>query len=171
MDEYTFKKLQRRGPRGRVSLLVKHLIKKQELTDKEICEAVKAKFPEASTSVKCVQYYRYQMRTDGLIPPAKVNRRKDKIILMWELVPGNNADFVDGIPGTDERIEGQYNGKQLIAKCRKLYMLITEATKNDAYEKLYSVPSCALFLNQFGWECIEFQMTIKCKEYKEEGEE
>ena len=85
------------------------------------------------------------MRTDGLIPPAKVNRRKDKTILMWELVPGNNADFTDGIPGTDERIEGQYNGKQLIAKCRKLYMLITEATKNDAYEKLYSVPSCALF--------------------------
>lgn len=164
----TIKKIQRRGPRGKVSLLVKHLIKNQELTDKEICEAVKAKYPDASTSVKCVQYYRHQMRTEGKLPPAKINRRKDKTIFMWELIPGDTADFIDGIPGTDERIEGQYNGKQLIVKCRKLYMAITNATKAEAYEKLYSVPSCALFLNKFGWECIEFAMTVKCKEYKEE---
>ena len=170
MEDYVFNKIQRRGPRGKVSMLVKHLIKKQELTDKEICEAVKAKFPEASTSVKCVQYYRYQMRTEGEIPPAKVNRRKDKTILMWELIPGENAVFVDGIPGTAESLEGSYNGKQLIKKCRKLYMVIAEATKSDAYEELYSVPSCALFLNKLGWDCVEFTTTVKCKEYKEKEE-
>lgn len=168
MEEYTFKKTQRRGPRGRISLLVKQLIKKQELSDKEICDYVKNKYPEASTSVKCVQYYRHQMRTDGQFPPAKVNRRKDKTILMWELIPGSKAVFIDGIPGTDETIEGQYNGKQLINKCRKLYMILSEATKTDAYEELYSVPSCALFLNKLGWECVEFATTVKCKEYKKE---
>ena len=168
--DFEYKKTQRRGPRGLVSALVKSLIKKQELTDKEICDYVKSKYPEASTSVKCVQYYRYQLRTEGQIPPAKINRRKEKTILMWELIPGPNAGYVEGIPGTGEQLEGQYNGKQLIKKCRQLYMATTKASSTSAYERLYSVPTCALYLHNLGWECIEFQTTVKCKEYKESNE-
>lgn len=168
MIEINVKNTQTRGPRGKIAILVKHLIKRQELTDKEICEAVKAKYPEAQTSVKCVQYYRHQMRSEGTLPPAKINRRKEKTILMWELIPGDNAMYIDGIPGHSEVIEGQYNGKQLIEKCRRLYITILSMSKEQAHRDLYSVPSCVLFLNKLGWSCVEFAMTVKCKEYKEE---
>lgn len=157
----TIRTRQKRGPRGKIAILVRQLIKKQELTDKEICETIKTKYPEASTSIKCVQFYRCQMRAEGEIPPAKINRRKEKTILMWELIPGDNAAYIQGIPGSEEKIEGQYNGKQLINKCRKFYMVITGATKREAYKHLYSVPTCALFLKKLGWECVEFAKTIK----------
>lgn len=160
----TYKKRQSRGPKSLISALVKSLIRKQELSDKEICAYVKSKYPDASTSVKCVQYYRYQLRTDGLIPPAKVNRRKDKIILMWEIIPRANAKFLEGC-GPIETFEGTYTGKQLIKKCREIYAYLYDANKTQAYEAIYSVPVCALFLLELGWDCVEIETTVKCKEY------
>lgn len=164
----TIKKRQKRGPRGLVSALVKSLIIRNELTDKEICERIKERFPDASTSVKCVQYYRYQLRTAGKIPPAKVNRRQERTILMWELIPGPKACYTEGFPGHDESLEGQYTGKQLMTLCRKIYMNLTEVDKHQANEKIYSVPVCVLLLHKLGWECIEFQHTIKVNEYVKE---
>lgn len=155
------KRRQSRGPRSLVSMLAKALIKKAELTDKEICEKIKERYPEASTSVKCIQYYRYQMRTDGEIPPAKVNRRKEQIILMWELIPG-----VTAIP--QENLEGQYTGKALIKRCREVMQKTYNVSKKQAWEELYSVPSCALFLREIGWDCVEFQTTRKINEYVED---
>lgn len=156
-----YKKRQTKGPRGMVSLLAKSLIKKNEMTDQEMCDFIKAKYPDASTTVKCIQYYRYQMRTEGKIPPAKINRRKDKIIYMWETIPGINAVECDNL-------EGQYTGKQLINKCREVMMKVCDVSKQYAWEELYSVPTCALFLNKLGWDCIEFQTTVKINEYKKE---
>lgn len=158
----TIKRHTTRGPRGLVSKTVKTLIKRGDLTDKEICEYIKSMWPEANTSVKAVQYYRYQMRTDGLIPAAKINRRKEKTILMWELIPGPVAAC------TEMQLEGQYDGKQLIKKCREVLIALTQCSKDYAYENLYSVPTCALFLHELGWECIEFKMTVKVNEYVEE---
>lgn len=158
----TIKRHATRGPRGLVSKTVKTLIKRGDLTDKEICEYIKSMWPEANTSVKAVQYYRHQMRNDGLIPAAKINRRKDRTILMWELIPGPDAEC------TDMQLAGQYDGKHLIKRCREVLIALTQCSKDYAYENLYSVPSCALFLHDIGWECIEFQMTVKVNEYVEE---
>lgn len=158
----TIKKHGTRGPRGLIAKTAKTLIKRGDLTDKEMCDYIKSMWPEANTSVKAIQYYRYQMRTEGIIPPAKINRRKDKTILMWELIPRQNAAC------TEMNLEGQYNGKQLIKRCREVLIALTSCTKDYAYENLYSVPSCALFLHDLGWECIEFQMTVKMNEYVEE---
>ena len=66
------------------------------------------------------------------------------------------------------QLEGQYDGKHLIKRCREVLIAITKCSKDYAYENLYSVPSCALFLHDIGWECIEFQMTVKINEYAEE---
>ena len=151
-----------RGPRGQVSKTAKVLIKRGDLTDKEICDYIKSMWPEANTSVKAVQYYRHQMRMAGQIPPAKINRRKDKTILMWELIPGPCAAC------TDMNLEGQYDGKKLIKRCREVLIALTQCTKDYAYENLYSVPSCALFLHDLGWECVEFTMTVKMNEYVED---
>lgn len=156
-----YKRRQTKGPRGMVSILAKSLIKKNEMSDQEMCDFIKSKYPEASTTVKCIQYYRYQMRTEGTIPPAKINRRKDKVILMWETIPGVNAIEQEGL-------EGQYTGKQLIKRCREVMMNVCDVSKQYAYEELYSVPTCALFLNKIGWECLEFSMTVKMNEYVEE---
>lgn len=150
-----------RGPRGLVSKTVKTLIKRGDLSDKEICEYVKSMWPEANTSVKAVQYYRHQMRSEGLLPEAKINRRKDKTILMWELIPGPNAMCID------MHLEGHYDGKKLIKRCREVLIALTQCSKGYAYENLYSVPSCALFLHDLGWDCVEFQMTVKINEYVE----
>lgn len=158
----TIKRHATRGPRGLVSKTVKTLIKKGDLSDKEICAYIKSMWPEANTSVKAVQYYRYQMRNDGLIPAAKINRRKDRTILRWELIPGPDAVC------TEMQLEGQYDGKHLIKRCREVLIALTRCSKDYAYENLYSVPSCALFLHELGWECIEFQMTVKINEYVEE---
>lgn len=158
----TIKRHATRGPRGLVSKTVKTLIKKGDLSDKEICAYIKSMWPEANTSVKAVQYYRYQMRNDGLIPAAKINKRKDRTILRWELIPGPDAVC------TEMQLEGQYDGKHLIKRCREVLIALTRCSKDYAYEKLYSVPSCALFLHELGWECIEFQMTVKINEYVEE---
>lgn len=81
----TIKRHATRGPRGLVSKTVKTLIKRGDLSDKEICAYIKSMWPEANTSVKAVQYYRHQMRNDGLIPAAKINRRKDRTILCGNL--------------------------------------------------------------------------------------
>ena len=157
----TIKKHATRGPRGLISKTVKTLIKRGDLTDKEICAYVKSMWPEANTSVKAVQYYRHQMRAEGLIPAAKINRRKESTILMWELIPEPASTYKDLC------LEGQYNGKQLIKRCREILIELTQCSKDYAYENLYSVPTCALFLHDLGWECIEFQMTIKINEYEE----
>ena len=158
----TIKRHTTRGPRGLVSKTVKTLIKKGDLSDKEICAYIKSMWPEANTSVKAVQYYRDQRRNDGLIPAAKINRRKDRTILRWELIPGPDAVC------TEMQLEGQYDGKHLIKRCREVLIALTRCSKDYAYENLYSVPSCALFLHELGWECIEFQMTVKINEYVEE---
>ena len=97
----TIKRHATRGPRGLISKTVKTLIKRGDLTDKEICAYIKSMWPEANTSVKAVQYYRHQMRTEGLIPAAKINRRKESTILMWELIPGPASTY------KDLRLEGQ----------------------------------------------------------------
>lgn len=152
------KKRQSRGPRRLISIMAKALIKKAELTDQEMCDKIKERFPDANTSVKCIQYYRYQMRTAGEIPPAQINRRKDQIILMWELIPGVKAVPQDGL-------EGQYTGKALIKKCREVMQDVYKVDKRKAWEELYSVPTCALFLKELGWECIEFQTTVKMNAY------
>lgn len=168
--EMIYRKRQKRGPRGKISRLVKSLIKSNELTDKEICSYVKEKYPESNTSVKCVQYYRYQLRSEGIIPPAKINRRKDKTILMWETVPKEDAKFTQGIPGTQLTIQGTYTGKQLIKTCQLIYGTLTESAREYVIEIIYSVPTCALFLNKLGWECIEIETTVKSNEYIKEEE-
>ena len=154
-------KTKSRGPRNCIGLMAETLIRKAELTDEEMCNKIKEKYPKANTSIKCIQYYRYQMRQAGKIPPAKINHRKTKTILMWELIPGIKA-----VP--QENLEGQYTGKALIKKCREVMRERYNVSKQEAWEELYSVPTCALFLRTLGWECIEFQTTVKTNEYIKE---
>jgi hypothetical protein len=159
-QESNYKKRVRRGPRRYIKMLAHSLIRQARMTDQEMCDYIKTKYPEASTSVKCIQYYRYYMRTEGLIPPAKCNRRKDKIIIMWELIPVN-------LKYSHLELEGTYTGKQLIAKCREL--LMTHGySKIHAWEEIYSHETCKQLLNRLGWEYVEIETVQKCKEYIDE---
>jgi hypothetical protein len=152
LQEPRLKRRISRGPSGLIRALAESLIRKNELSDQEMCDFIKTRYPEASTSVKCIQYYRFQMRSVGKLPQLPNSRRKEKNILMYELIPINNEY-------RHLQLEGTYTGRCLIKKCRDL-IIDYGYSKMQAKEVLYSVPVCTSFLHRIGWEGIEFETTV-----------
>lgn len=132
--------------RGDVAIYARGLIKqvadgKLQANDKEIAAMVINKFGGA-TSVKAIQWYRHQMRLEGIISEAKPRAEK------------RYADeFTYEIIDSAGEIQ-ILSAKKLIAFTRK-ELIKDGGDKQIAQETIYSVPTAVAFLTTLGYEVID----------------
>lgn len=152
-DEQIFMKYgkgrhKKRGPSDKIRMYCESLIKKAELSDEEMANTVRAKFPTASTTVKCIQWYRCQMRKSGILPPAPKRVAKPKPpVIKYEVICLHG----DGIE------ENTYTSAALIKVCQA-YLIKDGAEKKVAKDTVYSVPTAVYFLDTQGYEVVEVEL-------------
>lgn len=96
-----WKKTAKRGGKGLVSSFVLKRLREGRLTDKEIAEEA-ATLYDGHTSVKAVQWYKFQFKQKGLLENTGKHRRKKRYltkltfeIIFKQLPPPENVEVVD----------------------------------------------------------------------------
>lgn len=132
----------KKGPTRQVGAQVEMLIRKGTMTDNEIVEAVQKKFPGASTSVKCVQWYRCKMRKNGELPPLPKRRIRTLSELTFEVTEPNTGDIKT------------LTVKEMIKYASNL-MIQDGAEKKIVRECIYSAGTAAAYLKTQCYEVLE----------------
>lgn len=137
---------QRAYQRGDVAVYARGLIQavaeqKQFFSDKEIAAKVVEKYGGA-TSVKAIQWYRFQMRKEGIIEKASQRALKNYLTeLTYEVID----------PAGDIQV---LTAKKLITFGRN-ELISDGGTKTIAWQSIYSVPTAVVFLTNLGYEIID----------------
>jgi hypothetical protein len=132
--------------RGDVNTYARALIKavadkNLSLSDKEIAAKVVERYGGA-TSVKAIQWYRFQMRKDGVIEAASQRAPKSYLTeLTYEVIDPAGAIKV-------------LTAKKLITFGRA-ELIADGGTKTIAMQSIYSVPTAVAFLTNIGYEIID----------------
>lgn len=131
-----------RGCKGLVREFVLKRLKEGRLTDKEIAEECSALY-DGSTSVKAVQWYKFQFRKEGLLPKSTHRRRKRRYLteftyeIIYKLLdPPDNVEVV--------------TSENLIKFAQRIVLAYARNLPKKVDEIVYDVRTAKYYLEQTG---------------------
>lgn len=138
----SWKKTKPRGCKGLVRDFVLKRLLEGRLTDKEIAEECSALY-DGSTSVKAVQWYKFQFRQQGLLEKSTKRRRKRRFLteytfeIIFKMIePPDNVEVV--------------NSEKLIAFAQRIVKAYASYLPKPIEEIVYDIRTAKYYLEKTG---------------------